>query len=487
MNFSDLTDKLENEFEEHPDRAFVIKSLLLIVIIMAGRKIMAGWFLPMLTIIFVNYKAYQCVLSGKGIRKAIWENISFFSVPRTTSNDGLAGTAWATWIIIIINCLIFFCFETEDNYEFIKNNLLCLPLAPNLINFPLSFLSSMYLHADFSHLFGNMTFLWATGTIVEKRIGWQRLLVAYHVTGLIGGALSVIVYTGVLSESAQSLGASGAISGVMGIYIVRCYFKKMILPVPMFGILPININIQMNAFAVIGLFFALDIKGGLGQLAGVNSSTGYWAHLGGMACGLWIAYRMKLSNEAIEERHIERGASVLDGTTIVSKAYDEVGGFANAEKSLMIALNKNPLNPETNLALARLHSYLKPTDVGRDYYTKSIELLLAGNSPDITPVFKEFFSKYQKITGAEAQYRIASLLYREGNYDLASRTMEMLVEHPGTPEPLREKSMLLVAKLLEKMTYNDAAKAYYERFIERYPQSDHYPTALTRLNALHAT
>lgn len=487
MNFNELTDNLENEFEEHPDRSFVIKSLLLILVIMVGRMIMAGWFLPMLTILFINYKAYQCVISGKGIRNAIWENLSVFSVPRTTSNDRFSGVAWATWTIIIVNCLIFFCLETEDNYEFLKNNLLCLPLAPNLINFPLSFLSSMYLHADFSHLFGNMTFLWATGTIVERRIGWQRFLMAYHVTGLIGGALSVIVYAGVLSESAQSLGASGAISGVMGIYIVRCYFKKMILPLPMFGILPININIQMNAFAVIGLFFALDIKGGLGQLAGVNSSTGYWAHLGGMACGLWISYRMKLSNEAIEERHMELGSSVLDGTTIVSKAYDEVGGFANAEKSLMIALDKNPHNPETNLALARLHSYLKPTAIGLDYYTKSIRLLLDSNSSDITSVFKEFFSKYQKIVGVESQYRIASLLYREGNYDLASRTMEMLVEHPETPEPLREKSILLVAKLLEKMTYNEAAKVYYERFLECYPQSDHYPTVLMRLKALQIT
>ena len=85
---------------------------------------------------------------------------------------------------------------------------------------------------------------------------------------------------------------------------------------------------------------------------------------------------------------------------------------------------------------------------------------------------------------AESQYRVASLLYREGDYDLASRTMEMLVDQQDTPEPFREKSMLLAAKLLDKLTLHEAALVYYKRFIESYPASTHCATVLIRLKTL---
>ena len=484
MDLNQFNDKLERQFDEHPDRMFVIKSLFLILLIIFG-KICFGSFLLILelSVIFIFYQAYQWVISEKSILRLIWENISFLSVPRTKTNDRMTGTAWVTWSIIILNVLIFFSLEYKEP-EFVANNLICLPYAPTLINYPISFLTAMYLHADIYHLFGNMTFLWAFGTIVERRIGWKRFLAAYHITGLLGGALYVIVSAGILSKGAHYVGASGAISGIMGIYIVRCYFKKMIVPLPIFGFLPININIQMNAFVVIGFYFALDLQGGFSQLLGSTENIGYWAHLGGMAGGLWIAYRMKLSNEAIEERHRERGSSLIDGKAIVSQAFDEVGGFANAEKSLLIALEKNPHNTDTIVALARLHSCLKPSEAACSYYLQALQLLLSGNSPEITSIFREFFSKYQKTIEAESQFRVASLLYREGDYDLASRTMEMLVDHPDTPEPIREKSMLLAAKLLDKLALHEAAQVYYKRFIESYPTSAQCASVLVRLETL---
>jgi membrane associated rhomboid family serine protease/TolA-binding protein len=486
MNLNQFSEKLDRELNQHPDKSLVIKSLLLIFVIIGARLCLGSWFLPILTLCFINYLVFISANPDKGILRIIWENLSFFDVPRTSCKDSIERTAWATWVIIIVNCLVYFFLEIPS-YEFVENNLICLPYAPTLINYPLSFLTSMYLHADILHLFGNMTFFWATGTLVERRIGWKQFLVAYHITGLLGNAFSVVVYAGILSEDAHGLGASGAIAGIMGVYIVRCYFKKMILPLPLFGFLPINLNIQMNSFAVIGLFFALNLRGGLGQLLGSTTTTDYWAHLGGIAGGLWIAYRMKLADKAIEERHRERGSSLIDGKTIVSKAYEEVGGFANAEKSLMIALEKDSQNTDTLVALARLHSHFKPSEEGCDYYLIALRILLSGNSPKITTVFKEFFSTYHTTIEAESQYKIASLLYREGEYDLASRTLEMLVEHPHTPEPLRERSMLLAAKLLDKLSLHEAAQVYYERFTECYPFSQHYSFAHQRSGTLRGS
>jgi hypothetical protein len=99
--------------------------------------------------------------------------------------------------------------------------------------------------------------------------------------------------------------------------------------------------------------------------------------------------------------------------------------------------------------------------------------LIAGNSQETTSVFKEFFRTYHATIEAESQYKIAALLHREGEYDLASRTLEMLAEHPDTLEPLREKSMFLAAKLLDKLALHEAAQGYYERFTKCYPLSIH--------------
>jgi membrane associated rhomboid family serine protease len=486
MDLNQIGAGLNREIEEHPDRAFAIKSLLLILIIIGARSYLGGEaFIYGISICFLYYLGFQCVCSGNGFFKTLWENVSILNVPRTTTKDRITGTAWVTWSIILINVFVFYYIETPENIQFLRNNLVCLPYMPNLVNAPISFLTSMYLHADFKHLLGNMTFLWAMGTLVERRIGWKQFLMAYHVTGMLGGALAVIIYGGILSEEVHGLGASGAVSGIMGVYIVRCYFKQMTLPLPLFGFLPINLNIRMNAFAVIGFFFALDLRGGLKDLLSISTSrTSYWDHLACIAVGLWIACRMKLADKAIVERHQELGSSLVDGKVIITKAFYEVGGFANAEKSLLIAIGKDAQNPDTFLALARLRSNLKPTEEGGDYYLKALRILVEENSPKITSVFREYFRSYHKTVTPESQYQIASLLYREGDFDLASRTLEMLVELEDTPEPLREKSMLLVARLLEKLTFTEAAQGYYQRFVRCYPASDHVSSAQLRLELL---
>lgn len=484
MSFIKLNDTFEKHLSEHPERAFIIKSLALIFLIITVKTVVGYAFLPLASFAYLNYLAYLWVTTNKGVWGVVKDNISFIDAPQTATQERSIGTAWATWTLIFINCFFFFFVQTDDNEAFIRNNIICTPAEPNLFNYPLSFLTSMYLHGGFTHLFGNMCFLWATGTVVERRIGWKRFLTAYHIAGLAGAALAVIVYSGILSEELHLLGASGAISGVMGVFIVRCYFKKMILPLPLFGFLPVNINIRLNAFAVIGMFFILDLRGGLRQLHGSTASTGYWAHLGGMAAGLWMAHRMQLTNSAIEERHREIGSNILDGKIIVTKAFDEAGGFGGAEKSLLIALDKDPDNPDTHVALARLHSHHLLREKGRWHYRQALRLLLWSNSTEITAVFREFFYKYRETLEAGPQYRIASLLYREGDHDLASRTLEMLVEHPDTPEPLREKCWFLAAKLLEKMELHEAAHGYYERFAERYPASQHVDYAQARLETL---
>jgi membrane associated rhomboid family serine protease len=487
MNFDQLHEKLDKELNQHPEKTFIIKSLLMISVLIFTKIFLGGFFLPVISFYYIVYLVYLWIYADKGVWRIIQDNISIISSPQVATRERMTGVAWGTWAIIAINCFMYFGVQTPENEVFLNWYLKFPPKIDYTFGEPISLLVSSYLHADFSHLFGNMCFLWAFGSIVERRIGWKRFIAAYHITGLAGSLFAYTIYNGVLSNTSQSIGASGAITGIMGVFMVRCYFKKMNLPLPAFGILPFNFNLQMNAFIVIGLYTVLDLRGGIKQILGFSSNTAYWDHFGSMLAGLLVAYWMKLSDRAIEERHREIGADVFNGKYIVPSKYLDVGGFAGAEKSLLIALEKDPNNTETLVSLARIHSSLQPEAEGRDYYLKALHLLLERDSPETTAVFKEFFSKYRETLKAEVQYRITKLLYNEGSFDLAARTLEQLIEHPDTPEPLREKALFITAKLLEKMSLNEAAIRYYKQLADSYPTSVHKVDALLRLGELRGS
>jgi len=145
--------------------------------------------------------------------------------------------------------------------------------------------TSMFMHGGFMHLAGNMLFLWIFGDNIEDRLGHAKYLVFYLLCGLIA-SLSHVFVTGVFatSESAllvPSLGASGAISGVLGAYILL--HPKRRVTVILFRFLT-----DVPAYVAIGIWFAFQLISGLGILGGGSQTGGvaYAAHIGGFLAGL---------------------------------------------------------------------------------------------------------------------------------------------------------------------------------------------------------
>ena len=139
--------------------------------------------------------------------------------------------------------------------------------------------TSMFLHAGLMHLLGNMLFLWVFGDNVEDYFGHVAYLCFYVVCGIASGLVHVLFN---LSSPLPALGASGAISGVMGAYIllfprhrILTFFFIFLIPVP--------------AFLILGYWFVLQFLEGIGQL-GMASRGGvaFWAHIGGFLFGLAI-------------------------------------------------------------------------------------------------------------------------------------------------------------------------------------------------------
>lgn len=139
--------------------------------------------------------------------------------------------------------------------------------------------TSMFLHAGFLHIAGNMLFLWIFGDNVEDYFGHFPYLLFYFFCG-IGSDLSHILFN--LHSSLPALGASGAISGVMGAYIIL-YPRARVLTLVIIFFLPIP------AFVILGYWFLLQFVAGLTSVSGVaTGGVAVWAHIGGFLLGMLI-------------------------------------------------------------------------------------------------------------------------------------------------------------------------------------------------------
>ena len=146
------------------------------------------------------------------------------------------------------------------------------------------FFSSMFLHGGWMHIIGNMWFLFIFGDNVEDRLGHGHYLVFYLLSGL---AATVIQLLSSVGSSVPTIGASGAISGVLGAYLVMFPRAKIVTLLPIFFFFSV---IDISAFIFIGLWFLLQFVSGL-QSLGIDTSGGiaWWAHIGGFVAGILMA------------------------------------------------------------------------------------------------------------------------------------------------------------------------------------------------------
>ncbi|MBI3399288.1 MAG: rhomboid family intramembrane serine protease [Deltaproteobacteria bacterium] len=474
-------ESISNYFKRHEEQAFIVKASLTIFLIIWLREFLSGFiglFILLFPVFFLLYIRLKAASSGESATDLLKQHITFMPFMYAEGERKKEGIAWATYSIILVNIVIFYGIELNPliDTEFLFNNFMFIPEKPVLWNTPISAFTAIFLHGSDFHLWGNMIFLWVVGTVVERRIGWQKFLLLYFITGLLAGLAYITIHYIFMGEVGHALGASGAIAGIMGIFAVRCYFKSMVFPLPILGIfsliLPVSLKVRLNSLVIMGLFFLLDLSGGIGQISGENfSNIGHWAHIGGMVGGMTLAGFMGLGKGAIEERHLEIGIN----------ASNEGIGLGEAEHSLRIALEKNPNNSEALLHLARIKSKFTLTDEGRDFYQKAIQIVAASKPQEAAALYREYYSKYLKGVEPMLQYRLAGIFYKSKDLDMASRCLEILANSANTPPEIRERSMFQCAMVLEEMGLNEAAKGFYSHFLEAFPQSSAVPKAKAKL------
>ncbi len=219
--------------------------------------------------------------------------------------------AIVTWVLIFINTSIFlYClFLPEKSLReiFYLYGLVPIrytqPMWAELVGFPPSdywpFLTSMFLHAGGIHLVLNMWLLWIFGDNVEDRMGPFRFIIFYLLCGLAAGIIHLMTNS---DSSIATVGASGAIAGILGAYYVLFPFARIVVWIPIL-FLPIFIHVPAIAFLgfwviiQIGLVLTPDLTQAIPDVA-------VWGHLGGFVSGL-ILYRFLLRPGDKRENSLE--------------------------------------------------------------------------------------------------------------------------------------------------------------------------------------
>jgi membrane associated rhomboid family serine protease len=162
-------------------------------------------------------------------------------------------------------------------------------LLPGLGETPVSvyltLFTSMFMHGGIAHIFGNMLFLWIFGDNIEDRLGHVRYVIFYLLCGVIASLAHVFTTAAFAGQQGDmlvpSLGASGAISGVLGGYILLHPSRRV-------NVILFNILTAVPAWVAIGIWFAFQLISGIGMLGAGSQQGGvaYAAHIGGFLAGL---------------------------------------------------------------------------------------------------------------------------------------------------------------------------------------------------------
>lgn len=233
-------------------------------------------------------------------------------IPISDDNSDRTRTPFVNYIFIAVNILVFIVYQklgTDIDFTFsyatVPAEILSghdIVTPPTIAHDPISgqqveipglgvtpmpvwltLITSMFMHGGFAHLGGNMLYLWVFGDNLEDRLGHVRYFLFYFSCGIIASLTHVFTdYIFGENHLIPSLGASGAISGVMGGYLLLFPGKRVTVFI-------VFLFLRVPAFIVLGSWILLQVANGTGYLGGSEASgIAYAAHIGGFIAGLFL-------------------------------------------------------------------------------------------------------------------------------------------------------------------------------------------------------
>jgi membrane associated rhomboid family serine protease len=197
-------------------------------------------------------------------------------------------TPWMTMVLITVNAIMWIVVQGAGEMQALEASVVVFGAQPCEITGACqttglgasALVTSMFMHGGWGHILGNMLFLWVFGNNIEDSMGHLRFVAFYLVCGVAAALAHVFVGPG---SRVPAVGASGAISGIMGAYIVLYPRVRVRTWVPPFFLL------NLNAFFLLGYWFFIQLATGVftfGPESGERGGVAVWAHVGGFVAGL---------------------------------------------------------------------------------------------------------------------------------------------------------------------------------------------------------
>jgi membrane associated rhomboid family serine protease len=194
-----------------------------------------------------------------------------------------------TVAIIIANILLFFYEASlpEADLRMLAQKFGVIPVRdlPALLFHPFNpatyipFITAMFLHGGWFHVIGNMLYLWVFGDNIEDIMGRMRFLLFYLLTGVVGSVAHIVANPG---AAVPTIGASGAVAGILGAYFISFPRSRVLALLPLIIIFTL---VEVPAVFFLVLWFGLQLLSGLASLAIQGETVAWWAHIGGFVSG----------------------------------------------------------------------------------------------------------------------------------------------------------------------------------------------------------
>jgi membrane associated rhomboid family serine protease len=203
------------------------------------------------------------------------------------SSERTTTTPTATLLLIAVNTLVFL-FELSLPQYSLSQLIATYGIVPDRLHYS-SLLTSMFLHGGFLHVIGNMWFLWIFGKGIEDLLGHFRFLIFYLLCGLAAGFVHVLLNP---YSTMPTIGASGAIAGVMGAYLVKFPRARIVTLVLIFIFFT---TLDIPAAFLLLYWFVMQFFSGIGSISESQYAGGdvaWFAHVGGFLAGMALIFLM---------------------------------------------------------------------------------------------------------------------------------------------------------------------------------------------------
>lgn len=297
---------------------------------------------------------------------------------------------------------------------------------------PFSYLTATFLHGGWLHLIGNMWFLWLAGFVLEDVWGRPLFTIFYLVAGAAALQIHALMNAG---SVVPCLGASGAVAGLMGAFMVR--FPKMKIEMAWIMFLGFRFRLykfQAAAIWLLPLWLLTEVFYGL--LFGKASGTAHWAHVGGFAFGAVVAVALKYSGL---EHHVEKSV-------------------------------EQKIDPNGNLEVDRANDLMQQGKLDEAMSSLSATLAVHPDSLDALRIQREiYFRRNQLEPYLEATMKLCNAYVKQRSTDAALEMYQEYRQSGGGEFPAA--AWLTLCRSLEEAEYYDRALAEYEKVIAAYPSA----------------